>query len=428
MIARRSADLDLESQAPSRALLVKGMATNTTHIPTSSNSEARIRVLHVVEAFGGGVFEQIRHLTARLPSHGVTVAIAYGERPETPARMVELIDPAVTLFPLPCTKRTARNQVRSLRALARLYAEWRPDVIHLHSSFAGLLGAVGAPRLTPTVYTPHGYSFTMANHGPLIRALFGGAERVIARRVTAIGAVSRSEAELATRVGPPAKVFVVDNGVPELDEPMSRRTAPHGGRRTVVAMGRLAPQQRPHETAQILGPLADVADVTWIGDGREPADREPMLRAGVGVTGWLAREEAVQRLRNADVYVHWAAWDGQPLSVLEAMAVDSVVIGSDIPALRDVVPDAQRFDTTDAAAAFIRAILSDERSYAQCLDAQQAIRGRYSANRMAAHWAAAYRELTQTVRQPAPCRPASPTFDIRPPLSDDGATRHLSRL
>jgi glycosyltransferase involved in cell wall biosynthesis len=363
--------------------------------PPADGGEACIRVLHVVEAFGGGVFEQIRHLTARLPSHSVTTGIAYGERPETPAHLEEMISPAVALFPLPWTERTVLSQLRAARALSRLYADWRPDVIHLHSSFAGLLGAITAPRSTPTVYTPHGYSFTMANHGPLIRAVFGSVERFIASRMTAIGAVSRSEADLAIRVAPLTKVFVINNGVPELDDPVPRRTAPCPGRPSVVAMGRLAPQQRPQETAEILRSVADIADVAWIGDGREPVDREPIERAGVTVTGWLPRDQAVKRLLEADIYVHWAAWDGQPLSVLEAMAMDSVVVCSDIPPLRDIIPDSQRFNTTEETAARIRAILSDKHLYAQCLDSQEAIRSRYSANRMTARWANTYRELVR---------------------------------
>ena len=38
----------------------------------------------------------------------------------------------------------------------------------------------------------------------------------------------------------------------------------------------------------------------------------------------------------AKVYLHWTAWDGLPLSILEAMANDVVVIASDIPANREL--------------------------------------------------------------------------------------------
>lgn len=369
-----------------------------------------VRVLHVVEAFGGGVFEQVRHLTDRLPTRGFTTAIAYGERPETPTHVRAKINAAVDLFPLPWTQRTLRSQVETRRALSRLYAEWCPDVIHLHSSFAGLMGAVTTRAQTPQIYTPHGYSFTMASHRPMARAAYRGVERFVSRRMTMIGAVSRSEADLATLVARPEKIVVINNGVPELDDPSTRRAEPLLSRRpSVVAMGRLTPQHRPTETAQILSSVADIADVEWIGDGRTPEDREPVERAGVRLTGWLAREQAVQRLRATDVYVHWAAWDGQPMAVLEAMAVGSVVVGSDIPALDDLIPKAQRCSSPEQAIAKIREILCDERMYFECLDSQEVIRTRYSANRMADDWAHVYRTLTGEMQQSSPhLRPLVP--------------------
>jgi len=393
------------------------LSTPITHM----TDPQQLRVLHVVEAFGGGVFEQIRHLTARLSRHRISTAIAYGERPETPTNIKALISPDVELFPLPWTERTLRAQLQTARALRCLYADWRPDVIHLHSSFAGLLGALTAPRSVPTVYTPHGYSFTMADQGYALRGIFGQVERFVASRVTAIGAVSKSEAELATRVAKRAKIFIIDNGVPELDEVAVRRAPISNVRPSVVAMGRLAPQHRPQETAEILRGVTDIADVLWIGDGRDAADREPIERAGITLTGWLPRERALQHLLDSDVYVHWAAWDGQPLSVLEAMALDSIVVASDIPPLREILPDLQRFRTAGEATAGIREILTDPELRSQCHTAQETIRTRFSANRMAARWASVYRELLR----PSENLEATP-FDASPYVPHDTASESLT--
>lgn len=388
----------------------------------AADDAASIRVLHVVEAFGGGVFEQIRHLTKRLSGLGVTTGVAYGERPETPPDVADLISPEVMLFPLPWTSRTVGSQLRTGLALSRLYEEWRPDVVHLHSSFAGVLGAITVPRSIPTIYTPHGYSFTMADRGWLARTVFGTVEKLVSSRITAIGAVSHSEADLAASIATRSKVFVVNNGVPELDSVAIRPRSAALDRPIVVAMGRLAPQHRPHETVAILRQVADIADVLWIGDGRTPADRVPLEEAGIPLTGWLPRDEAVECLQRADVYVHWAAWDGQPLSVLEAMAVDSIVIGSDIPPLRDMIPDAQRFCGTEEAATAIRAILTDQDLHARCLASQDAIRRLFSANSMAERWASAYRDLVQ-----GDTKSEEPRFDVVPNDAPDAHPKELSR-
>ena len=104
----------------------------------------------------------------------------------------------------------------------------------------------------------------------------------------------------------------------------------------VVALGRIAEQRRPAATARILAALAADARVGWIGgsgDGDDGAVRD----AGIPVTGWLPHSEALERLAEATVYLHWSAWDGQSLAILEAIARDVVVVASDIPANREIV-------------------------------------------------------------------------------------------
>ena len=76
-----------------------------------------------------------------------------------------------------------RAQLAAYRALGGLERSWQPDVVHLHSSFAGAVGSLAVGARRPTVYSPHGYSFTMAGSAVRKRA-FRTVERGIARRVT----------------------------------------------------------------------------------------------------------------------------------------------------------------------------------------------------------------------------------------------------
>src|SRR5919112_2508173 len=101
-----------------------------------------LRVLQVIEAFGGGALEVVTTVSERLADRGDSTAIAYGVRPETPADVRARVAEPVEIFPLPWTSRTARAQLRTARSLRRLVNGWRPDVVHLHSSFAGVVGAV----------------------------------------------------------------------------------------------------------------------------------------------------------------------------------------------------------------------------------------------------------------------------------------------
>ena len=361
--------------------------------PPDSTPETELRVLHVVEAFGGGVFEVIRELVARLPHHGVRSAIAYGVRSETPSEVRSLVHSDVEVFALPWNGRSARVQLSARKALRGTVARWNPDVVHLHSSFAGLVGATAVDRSIPTIYTPHGYSFLMTDKSRVAIKAFKVLERVVAARVWSVGAVSEHEACLARNVAGAANVFVVRNGIPELDRPLNPVLRKSQLRPLVIAMGRIAPARRPDEAASILRDVSDCAEVRWVGGGSEPGASAPVLRQGVPVTGWMSREEASAHLRSASVYLHWAAWDGLPLSVLEAMAYNVPVVGSDIGPLRELLPPEQICATPEQAAHLVRALVKDPARRERALRAQDLIRHHHSAADMALGWADAYARL-----------------------------------
>jgi glycosyltransferase involved in cell wall biosynthesis len=313
-----------------------------------------MRVLLVTEASGSGTLGVVTALAAGMADAGHEVTLAYGERPETPAEL--RVPAAVRLVALPWARRTPRAQVAAARALRALAARLQPDVIHLHSSFAGALGSL-CLHGTPLVYTPHGYAFGRSSDSRAARAVYRLAERFIARRCT-VAAVSEAEAALARTVLGAPRVSVVRNGIPDLDAGSDPRPPAERDGVLVVGSGRVGPARRPAESARILAAVRDVADVRWIGDA--PGDEAaPLHAAGVPVTGWLEHADALAELGRATVLLHYSAWDGAPLAVLEAIARDVVVVASDIPPNRELLGPEQVCADEAAAVALIRAVLAD---------------------------------------------------------------------
>jgi glycosyltransferase involved in cell wall biosynthesis len=353
-----------------------------------------LRILHVVEVFGSGVGIVAKTLAERQAEAGEEVLIAHGRCPETPAEVRGFVAPEVALRELPWRTRSIPEQLRAGRALRRLVRDWRPDVVHLHSSFAGVIGGLAMPRCMPSVYTPHGYSFTMRDRGAAKRLVFRAAEGFTAARADLVGAVSESEAVDARRVAAAAKVAVVPNGIPELDDPTAPDPEGKADEPLVVTVGRICEARMPAESAAILAEVAEVAQVLWVGgEGRRPELDEEVRRLSVPVSGWLEREQVQSILARSLCCLHWTAWDGQPLSVLEAMAADAVVVARDIPATREMLAPRQLCATPDQATRLLRELIEDEALRGELLAEQRRRRRRYGSRRMAAGWRTVYENV-----------------------------------
>jgi glycosyltransferase involved in cell wall biosynthesis len=354
----------------------------------------RLRVLHVAEAFGGGVYGVVKDLAERAAREGHAIAIAYGRRPETPADVRGDIDEGVELFAMPWKHRGPGPQIAAAAQLRRIVRAWKPDIVHLHSTFATVVGSVVLRREgARIVSTPHAYAFSGSARSAPRRWAYKMLEEYAARRVDLVGAVSPSEGAVARDVLGARRVKVVENGIAELDDAPENAEIELRPPR-VVAMGRAEPQRRPEQVAAIMTRVRSLAEVEWIGDeSTSEAGIQALREADITVTGWMPRCAAIERLALARAYLHWTAWDGHPLSILEAMARDVVVVASDIPACRDVIGDEQSCATVDEAAALLRRILTDDDYAIRLLERQRERRRRFSANRMAAEWLDTYFEL-----------------------------------
>ena len=357
-----------------------------------------MRILHVAEAFGGGLMDVVCTVAEGSRGAGHDVAIAFGRRPETPLRVGDSVSPEIELFPLRWGARKPSEELRVARELGTLMRRWRPDLLHLHSSVAGVLGTILAPKDIPVIYSPHSFESALPGSGGIRRHTVRALERWTLRRATVVGAVSPSEADLSLRLGG-RDVRIVENGIAELNPGRAlRRALPD--RPNVIACGRTVPQRRPEACARILSEVRDIAEVGWVGGGggtRGAPGHAALAAASIPTTGWIPRSESLRRLTEATVYLHWTAWDGQPLSVLEALACDAVVIGSDIPPNRHILGEEQVFADEDAAVAAIRRAVLD-RDYAEGLRrSQRARRDRWSGARMVREWTDLYGSVVAKV-------------------------------
>jgi glycosyltransferase involved in cell wall biosynthesis len=298
-------------------------------------------VIHVCEALASGILRVVPALANATAASGVATVVVHGRRPETPTDMTEWFDPRVRLVPVPdwgdrSLLGSCLGTLRAATILQRELSRFREGVLHLHSTHAGFVGRlVPAPGWT-RFYTPQGYAFLNGSHPRALRWLTLAAESALAPRAHTI-ACSRTEGAVAARLARGRGVSVVQNGVDV--EPAGPPAELADGRFVVASVGRAAYQRRPDLFVEMRGLLGEDGDTAfhWFGDG---PDRELLLGAGIAVSGWLPRPEAAAAIARTDVLVHFSAFEGLPLSLLEAMTAGRAVVASDLPAIREVLDDA----------------------------------------------------------------------------------------
>ncbi len=249
---------------------------------------------------------------------------------------------------------------RDLRAYAdltkRLRAE-RFDLVHTHSSKAGIVGRLAAARarVPVRVHSIHGWAMTPATP-PVQRTLYALLERFAAQRTHRLVAVSAAvrDAGLAARIGRPDLYRVIHGGIqpPPAASPETRAAARRElgiPAQAVVAgtLGRLDDAKDPLGALQAALPLfGEMPDLrlVFVGDGHLRAALETAVaRAGLAPRVQLAglRDRPHTLLPAFDVFFLSSRWEGFPLAVLEAQAHGLPVVAYDVAGLGEAVVDGE---------------------------------------------------------------------------------------
>ncbi|MBR1812208.1 MAG: glycosyltransferase [Lachnospiraceae bacterium] len=317
------------------------------------------RLLMVSEAMGGGVFTYLVELSNHLADR-YEIMLAYGVRIETPSNFKEYFDSRIQW-------RYIENFVRPISPfkdwkamceIRRVAEEFQPDIIHLHSSKAGVLGRIAFwNRKVRLFYTPHAYSFLMDNYGPVKKQLFRGIEWLCARSHCVTISCSFGEHEETLKLT--KRAVFVHNGIdPEelerivgTEEDAGKTNAPEklieaekkpigqseNHKPVIYTVGRLCYQKNPALFNRIAEQFPDVTFV-WVGDGSR---RELLKSPNIHISGWLTREEAIRTAEPYPVFLLTSLWEGLPVSLLEAMARKKVCIVSNVIGNRDVIRDGE---------------------------------------------------------------------------------------
>ena len=320
-----------------------------------------LNTCHVITRMIVGGAQENTLLTARghvERGHRVVLVTGPSPGPEGALLAAESV-PGLEVVEIPALVRSVRpwQDLRAYRELKRVFLRERFDVVHTHSSKAGILARVAARHagVPLVVHTVHGQAFH-PYQSRWVNAAYILAERWAARHCDRILAVAQAMVDqcVAARVAPASLYRVVYSGM-NMDPFLTARPDPGLRRQLGIpagapVVGKIARlfELKGHSYLLEAAPqiAAAVPEVRFllVGDGvlREQiaaradelglADR--FIFAGLVPPAEVCRYTALM-----DVLVHLSLREGLPRTVVQALATGVPAVGFDLDGTPEVIRD-----------------------------------------------------------------------------------------
>lgn len=364
-----------------------------------------MRILHVIDSLGRGGAERVVATLAKGQASDSEVGVVSLFGPNDVAE--ELRGSGVQVFTLNLD--SPRQLVRTALALRRVVQSFRPDVVHAHLTFALLAVGMVPMRGVRRIGTFHNLGLAAGRVGGVttrvVRALLAVLSRTSFDVLTGVSAAASVgyQRELRLDVAP----IVVSNPV------------------DVDALRAAAPQGRAHARERLhlpqSGPLlVCVAKFTWekghdvlfraiaaipaeqrprlalVGDGPlrdelRALARELQIEERLVWCGELDHGAALAWMVAADALVLPSRSEGQPVTVLEAMALGVPVVGSSVGGVPELLGDGRgtlvRPERPDELSMTLSRVLrSPDECSSQIRAARLWVEEDFSVRRVTAHW------------------------------------------
>lgn len=244
---------------------------------------------------------------------------------------------------------------QSYRTIIRTLRDLKPDVVHTHSSKAGIIGrAAGAKLGIPTVHTIHGASFHRGQH-PVAFAAYRTLERIAAPWTSAFISVADSLTDqyVTAGVAPRERFTTIYSGMdvePFLHPPKPpaevRQTL--GLMPTDVVIAKVARLFHLKGHEYLIRAASDVVAAhpsvkfLLIGDGILRASFEQEIAArgltsNFVFTGLVQPARIPELVNAADIVVHTSVWEGLARVLPQALIAGKPVVSYDVDGAREVV-------------------------------------------------------------------------------------------
>jgi len=288
------------------------------------------------------------------------------------------------------------------------------DLVHIHAIdfFVDYLSLLRMLHRVPLVVSTHGGFFHTHWATGFKEMYFKTVTRKSLGGVEAVVCVSQHDRELFSRIVPPQRIRVIENGA-DIDRFWDLKKNIEPG--LVLGVSRLAEHKRVHKVLEAMALLKHRYPrmrLEWVGAdfaGLRAALERRVVELGLGgrvrFCGATSREELYRLLQRAHLFVSAASYEGFGLSTIEAMSAATVVVVTAVGAHPDVVEDGvsgllMDRDATGLAAHMERVLSLPGEKLQQMGEAARAATKRFSWRQVAPRYEQLYREVLGSESRP----------------------------
>ncbi len=323
-----------------------------------------MRVAHLITRLiiGGAQQNTLFNVEDQQHRHGDDVCLMFGPEAGPEGTLLERANQRqVDVRILPELRRNLHplKDVQAYLAIKRQFNQYRPDLVHTHSSKAGILGRRAAHALgIPCVHSIHGASFHFGQ-SPVLHRSYRLAEKMADRWcrhfITVCNAMTRQY--LDAGIGTPSKFTTIYSGM-DVDRFLTPTETRSAVRQrldlakddlVVVKVARLF-DLKGHEYLIDAAPqiVSSVPNVKFllVGDGIlrqqfEARIAEKGLTDQFVFTGLVPPEDVTNYIHASDMVVHTSVWEGLARVLPQGLIAEKPIISFNIDGAPEVCIDGE---------------------------------------------------------------------------------------
>lgn len=309
-------------------------------------SDNKIKVFHISQV-QGGIQTYIEHIVENIDKEKFELVLACPAERESLIKMAAKrglpylnLEMKIEISPL--------SDIKSIIDTVKLVKQIKPDIIHAHSSKAGMIVRLASVFFKPKVaYTPNAYAYL--GKAGIKRTAFKIVEQLAIPVTNFLLAASKSEAKRSINdlKFPKNKVVVFPNSIDII--PVQPKKIKYE-KRMVTKIARLVDQKNPLmflRVCKIITDLLDDVSFQIIGAGFDDKLKPEMdkymtehnLLDKISILSWMDRIETLNIIQSTDVFVMTSAFESFGYVVAEAQMLEIPVVATNVDGFNEIIED-----------------------------------------------------------------------------------------